>query len=35
MNTETKHWSILYIVIILRSDEVHLKDLFLPHRGDN
>jgi len=28
-------WSILYIVITLRSDEIHLKDLFLPHRGDS
>ena len=28
-------WSILYIVITLRSDEIHLKDLFFPHRGDN
>jgi hypothetical protein len=28
-------WSILYIVITLISDEIRLKDLFLPHRGDN
>ena len=27
-------WSILYIVITLRCDEIHLKDLFLPYRGD-
>jgi len=26
-------WSILYIVTTLKSDEIHLKDLFLPHRG--
>jgi hypothetical protein len=28
-------WSILYIVITLKSDEFHLRDLFLPHRGGN
>ena len=28
-------WSILYIVITLRSDEVHLKDLFVPYGGDS
>jgi hypothetical protein len=28
-------WSILYIVIPLISDEIHLKDLFLPRLGDN
>jgi len=28
-------WSILYIVITLRSVEIHLKDLFLPQRGDS
>jgi hypothetical protein len=28
-------WSILYIVITLKSDEIHLKDLFIPHRGEN
>ena len=28
-------WSVLYIVITLMSDEIHLKDLFLPYRGDN
>jgi hypothetical protein len=28
-------WSILYVVITLISDEIRLKDLFLPHRGDN
>jgi hypothetical protein len=25
-------WSIVYIVISLKSDEIHLKNLFLPHR---
>ena len=28
-------WSILYIVIVLMSEEIRLRDLFLPHRGDN
>ena len=28
-------WSILYIVIALMSEEIRLRDLFLPHRGDN
>ncbi len=28
-------WSILYIVITLISDEIRLRDLFLPYRGDN
>ena len=28
-------WSVLYIVITLTSAEIHLKDLFLPHRGDS
>jgi hypothetical protein len=27
-------WSTLYIVLALISDEVRVKDLFLPHRGD-
>ena len=27
-------WSILYIVITLTSDEIHLRDLFLPKWGD-
>jgi len=28
-------WSILYIVITQRSDEIHLKDLFLPQGKDS
>ena len=26
-------WTICYIVLTLMSDEIHLKDLFIPHRG--
>jgi hypothetical protein len=26
-------WSILYIGLTLMSDEISLKDLFLPHKG--
>jgi hypothetical protein len=28
-------WSILYILITLMSNEIRLRDLFLPHRGNN
>jgi len=28
-------WTILYIVLTLLSDEVRLKDLFIPYRGEN
>ncbi len=28
-------WSILYIVLVSLTDEVRLKDLFLPKRGDS
>lgn len=28
-------WSILYVVITLTSAEIHLKDLFIPHGGEN
>jgi len=28
-------WTILYIVLALLSDEVRLKDLFIPYRGEN
>jgi hypothetical protein len=27
-------WTILYIVLALLSDEVRLKDLFIPYRGE-
>jgi hypothetical protein len=27
-------WSVLYIVLVLRSDEIQLRDLFLPHLGE-
>jgi hypothetical protein len=27
-------WSILYIVIVLTSDDIRLRDLFLPKRED-
>jgi hypothetical protein len=28
-------WTTLYIVLTLRSDQVRIKDLFLPYRGDS
>lgn len=27
-------WSVLYIVLVLRSDEIQLRDLFLPRLGE-